>query len=653
MRSDYLRTHFLAKSNRRCALAQTSSSSSASATSGDDVVQSNEMHGNDADSSNDADKTQTPDSDLVGMTFTPVVNNKSPICNKSSMVVDRGPSFPDPFAVCEDPILPVSSHSSDAAALASVLAFSAASDDTPRFSITPDVVRLRSDPLLLDCDDNLADLPNELRDDLRRWRELQSRAARTPAKDQSSVGQQVRKHLCNVKSGVKRKSIFLGPTCNVCGMSFGSVDDTMIAHVKSHLEHHPQPRFKCTKCNIEFLFQRDFQLHCQRRTNSSFATECEQLYGTIAGIWINQVIAERFVQDLRLWERFQVCEYVDQTVASIVPCLSKKQSAASLPDRWSDSSRAFGRQSITSYRSYTSSARPSRSDLATLSGRLESVVLGQSTERCGLNDMTIDRNNLTFNCLGAKSPLMKAFRMDRFDLLLGVLRDRTPHICNLCERYTLCSACMEGRTEVVLALMNTGVDPHAQGPAALPYRPLDLAMMRDRTDIVKLLLKMGANARSHHASYFIRAAKLGETSVMRYMISAGFDADSTIGEESVLALSAKRGYEDAVQVLLESGANSRVTDKRGLSPLHHASKEGHVLAVRHLLDAGADVHAHVSGLNDLHGTTPLMLTCSRGRLGVVGMLLARKVKVNTEDTLGRTALHYTCESGLRRLTQMQ
>lgn len=60
---------------------------------------------------------------------------------------------------------------------------------------------------------------------------------------------------------------------------------------------------------------------------------------------------------------------------------------------------------------------------------------------------------------------------------------------------------------------------------------------------------------------------------------------------------AKRGYLDAVRLLLEQGADPNAREPGdNTTPLHWAAALGHVHVVRALLDAGADVH----GVGDLH-----------------------------------------------------
>ncbi|KAF8535368.1 hypothetical protein BDD12DRAFT_893133 [Trichophaea hybrida] len=69
-----------------------------------------------------------------------------------------------------------------------------------------------------------------------------------------------------------------------------------------------------------------------------------------------------------------------------------------------------------------------------------------------------------------------------------------------------------------------------------------------------------------------------------------------------LIISAGKGHEATVQLLLERGANKEDTDDSGQTALHHAAKNGHVLIVSLLLERGAD-----KSVKDNKGRTALRL----------------------------------------------
>jgi ankyrin repeat protein len=76
-----------------------------------------------------------------------------------------------------------------------------------------------------------------------------------------------------------------------------------------------------------------------------------------------------------------------------------------------------------------------------------------------------------------------------------------------------------------------------------------------------------------------------------------------------------------------------VKDKRGFTPLHWASISGHKEAVELLIDNGADVNAMRGG-----GGTPLSYAASWGHEEIVELLIANGADVNVKDAFSETPL---------------
>lgn len=62
------------------------------------------------------------------------------------------------------------------------------------------------------------------------------------------------------------------------------------------------------------------------------------------------------------------------------------------------------------------------------------------------------------------------------------------------------------------------------------------------------------------------------------------------------------------------------------TPLHFASRQGHLLIVKFLISKGAEVDAV-----DADKETPLMLTCEQGHLPVIEYLLKKGANINHEN----------------------
>ena len=631
MRPDYLRTHLLAWSNRRCSLAQVNHASS---------------------SPTAATSTSTPEDDSRETNVTSVVNTDTrAFRNDSEATLNLATATSDASALyfkvdtnLERSYEDFTAQTSDAAALASILAFSYSGDMASEKDFPTIITPVQSDPLLFEPEENdNRTLPYEMREELMEWNELLLRASIIPRDELSSVASQVRTYLCKTRSKPKQKGVLPGSLCEICENSIGETRAQMIAHGTAHLNNPPETRFNCSKCSLDFVFKRDFRSHCQRSANAPFANECDQLTATVAGIWINEVIRDQFVQDLRLWEKFQLFQYLDNIESSADCRLTRIRSADSLPDRWSESS-LFSRWSIITSRSCTLNRRHDPSDIITVTERLKGANLNDENMCIWTNSLRKHRLS-TVHCPGANSPLCKAVRNRRLDLILKVLRGGQQHICDTCKRYALCSGCLEGLPEVVLALLDAGVDPNTTGPESLPSRPLNLAMLHDRRDIVKLLLESGAKVLDRNAAYFIQMAKCGNTAIFLQMLASGLNPDSTVDKEPLLVVCARMGHANAIRPLLESGARPESMDSSGLNALHHASIHGRLEMVQYLLDAGAFIDAPILGLTDSRGRSPLMLACNHSHWQVVSTLLARGANVHALDLLQRNALHHACEAG--------
>mmetsp|Transcript_29623 Transcript_29623/g.67052 ORF Transcript_29623/g.67052 Transcript_29623/m.67052 type:complete len:266 (-) Transcript_29623:26-823(-) len=97
---------------------------------------------------------------------------------------------------------------------------------------------------------------------------------------------------------------------------------------------------------------------------------------------------------------------------------------------------------------------------------------------------------------------------------------------------------------------------------------------------------------------------------------------------------AAHGREDIIDLLVRHGADpSDSNSPQNFTPLMLAASHGHVHAVLHLIDRGAELNAR----NEL-GQTALMLAAANGQAHVVKALLAEDAEPWHKDRYGRTAL---------------
>ncbi|MBU0985530.1 MAG: ankyrin repeat domain-containing protein [candidate division Zixibacteria bacterium] len=144
------------------------------------------------------------------------------------------------------------------------------------------------------------------------------------------------------------------------------------------------------------------------------------------------------------------------------------------------------------------------------------------------------------------------------------------------------------------------------------YTPLHKAAYAGQTEIVTLLLGLGAN------------------------INAASNSGST-----PLHGAAYYGHLATVNCLVAAGADIDVLNSGGYSPLLSAMAAGQVEVARALIQLGAGVNVTT---ND--GKTPLMLSVQSGGAEMTKLILSRHPDLETADSYGRTALSLVArESG--------
>ncbi len=167
-------------------------------------------------------------------------------------------------------------------------------------------------------------------------------------------------------------------------------------------------------------------------------------------------------------------------------------------------------------------------------------------------------------------------------------------------------AARAGRVERALQLLQAGADARAEAPAS----------ERDRRGLPVL------------------AAVLPDLRLLRGLIERGVDLNAARGLMTPLLAATRdswHGRPEAVMTLLTNGADPRVGDADGNTPLHHAARSSDPGVAALLRDAGADMDA----LNG-EGVSPLGIACAAGNWRLARFLLERTAK--TEPAGGQPVL---------------
>jgi ankyrin repeat protein len=107
------------------------------------------------------------------------------------------------------------------------------------------------------------------------------------------------------------------------------------------------------------------------------------------------------------------------------------------------------------------------------------------------------------------------------------------------------------------------------------------------------------------------------------------------------------GYIEAIKLLLSNGANLNVKDQWGGSPLHQCSYTGETEAIKLLLSKGADINAR-----DASNETPLHEASRNGKTEAVRLLLSNGAAIDTENDAEETPLHTALIIGHKEIIEL-
>ena len=171
-------------------------------------------------------------------------------------------------------------------------------------------------------------------------------------------------------------------------------------------------------------------------------------------------------------------------------------------------------------------------------------------------------------------------------------------------------ACINGNTDTINVLLNAGADPNiadADGDTWLHYAARNYCHME----------------------------------VVQAIISHGVDVNITNKMNiTALMIACKEGNKEAINVLLNAGADHNIADAYGHTWLHYAARNYRQPEVlQTIINHGVDVN-----VTNEHKITALMLACEKGNKDVINILLDAGADHNITDAYGDTWLHYAARN---------
>ncbi|KAM3514568.1 hypothetical protein MY11210_001803 [Beauveria gryllotalpidicola] len=191
-------------------------------------------------------------------------------------------------------------------------------------------------------------------------------------------------------------------------------------------------------------------------------------------------------------------------------------------------------------------------------------------------------------------------------------------------------------------------DEAREGEAASEYTaatPLYYASRLCLKETVSFLIREQRYSINERASLGMTAlaasCNAGDAGTVAILLDAG--ADLRIANNkgwTPLNFAADKGCVEVVKLLLTNGADVEAVDNDGWTPCHAAADKGHVEVVRLLLANGADVTV-MNG----YGWTPLITATNKGHVEVIKVLLANGADATIANSYGWTPLYAAADKG--------
>lgn len=178
----------------------------------------------------------------------------------------------------------------------------------------------------------------------------------------------------------------------------------------------------------------------------------------------------------------------------------------------------------------------------------------------------------------------------------------------------------------VSRMLASDIDVNATDPFG--ETPLMLAALHAGPEVLQRLLKHGADPdQANHAGATPLMRATADRGKMRLLMGSGAQVDqrSQLGRTALLIAARRPGAGDAVRDLLAAGADPRVKDVRGVTPLIEAARAGDLESIRTLIEAGAEVNE-----TRKNGRTALMAAVRSRKQEAVRFLLDRGADVNIQ-----------------------
>lgn len=193
-----------------------------------------------------------------------------------------------------------------------------------------------------------------------------------------------------------------------------------------------------------------------------------------------------------------------------------------------------------------------------------------------------------------------------------------------------------GKADAVKKDLDQGLDPNSLAPTGYPL--LQTAVANDNIEIVKILLKYGADPKRYGCEWLVdTAARNDNYELVKLLVDSGAVVKRPsyfccIWDDPLVDAIGKNNLQ-IVKFLLENGADPNAAGLSLTSALQTAAQVGNIDIMKLLISAGAKIDQRNG-----YGRTALMFACAEGQLASVEFLLSQGADPNLTTPYGDTAI---------------